>query len=569
MANSSLEYFHKHQGPLLFGLITQADTFPDTIFKGMVVELLLGSPKLRRPEGAVQEDILLLVEDVASLRSRERQWELILSLALLEPKDDTHYRLRSEIPLASFFPTEKHLPRYLKDKSWPVEIIWAVLFPPEIQPAWTLRTIRSAILKGYGWLAWTFQFAYDLSNRLEGLPAFWQCERTEDRPMGFVRAVTSMGDALGALADSHYFSITLKGVPGNHGPILDKAIDWLMACGADQNAPEEWNDTVRAWNQGGFWPYDDQPEAAFPTVDATWDALLALGSVYDQRQNLQETYGANITLWEEKVRQAVIGATRFLLRMQLPGGGWGVYRYPNDTPPLPASAFSTAQTMLALHLTLLSNVFDSHGDDKEKLAEIGKNAENALRQAWDWILKSGSQCDGWTTWTPFFSDKVADVDGESQMRAGCWLGVGLLALHRRFADLRPNISPLLTDIVARIQKHWQVNHKKIAPVVFRVPMASGPREVAAQWANRLDVTVVQFLLDCFNRTKEEGGQDISFDASLWNRMEIVIGNLLQEQHPKHGHWNEPVEGKPLAAATMMAIQVLQNYLKAVPHLISG
>lgn len=116
--------------------------------------------------------------------------------------------------------------------------------------------------------------------------------------------------------------------------------------------------------------------------------------------------------------------------------------------------------------------------------------------------------------------------------------------------------------------HWEPDYRRIAEFEFRVPLRERLHDNFGKWSNRYDVTLAIFLLDLFNEGRGgDGALPVEFGPGLWRRLERTIGEILREQHPEHGHWNEPVAGMPLAAATAMAMQVLQHYLIAARHLI--
>ncbi|MDG4550612.1 MAG: hypothetical protein P9F19_15270 [Candidatus Contendobacter sp.] len=547
------------RGHLLFALLTDAENINDRLFKRQAIEKLLRAPELR-DQGLSRDDILLRVEEFGGLRPRNRLWELLASIPLLEEREG-RYCLRATLPLTAFPAAGRRLPKSLGAVAWTLAEIDGLFFPV-VDTLWTVRNLGEAIYKGYGWLLWTADHARDPANQLEAMPAFWQCQGGEDAPLGFVRAITGIGDALGALADSHYFPHSIERAKNAPGPALDSLLRWLLACRAEPDAPPGWDEAARNWHRGGFWPFDDQPEAVYPTVDATWDAVLALGSVHDQYDRLATSYGP-FHCPRSAVGEALLDGIEFLLRTQLPAGGWGIYRYPGDQPPVPAHEFTTGQTLLALRLVLLSEVFE----ERER-PELRAAVEAALRRAWAFLRERAVNFQGRQVWLPFFGDRVEDYASRDILRASVWTGAGLLALYRGLPDLRGAIAPRLADLLDLANIHWEPDYRRIAEFEFRVPLDERLHDNFGKWSNRYDVTLAIFLLDLFNEGRSgDGGLPVEFGPGLWRRLERTIGEILREQHPEHGHWNEPVAGMPLAAATAMAMQVLQHYLIAARHLI--
>lgn len=553
----SAAVLEKRRATVLFALLTTADTVAERLVKARVAETLLASRKLRQ-EGLDRNALLLLVEDDAGLLPRNRIWDIVRSMPILEPHDGL-YRLKAQVRLTDFQRDgERPLPRALQTTSWSLDEVTTVFFPVEENP-WTVRDVRTAIQRGYKWFLWTLtegMSGYDL----EFLPAFWECGQGRDTPIGELRAETSVGDTLASLADSHLFACSVGTVPGDQRAAFAQGLRQLLRYPIERDTPPDWDEYTRVWNRGGFLPYDDQPEAAYPTVDATWDAVLALSSMYDQFDRLTEAYGS-LEMDKRVVGAALLDGAEFLLRMQLPEGGWGIYQYRNDEPRVPPSEFTTGQTVLALSLLLGSTAFEDLGR-----ASLRPETDNALRKAWRFLHDRAVDFDGPRAWVPFFGASPDDAPAQDILRATIWTGTGLLALYRACPDLCQQIGALLRDVVALTERHWRPDHKRSADFDFRVPLTGRLHDVFGKWSNRYDVTVVILLLDLFNQSSADDGLAINFSADLWTRIERALGQILKEQHAEHGHWHEPLEGLPLAAATAMATQALQYYLIAVGHL---
>jgi hypothetical protein len=572
---ASTAVLEKHKAALLFALLTGADTITEQLFKTHAVELLLGSGELREP-GLSRESILLMVEDSAGLLPQQRIWELIRSMPLLEKRDGL-YRARERIALADFQPGgEARLPKLARGVSWSLDELRNVFFPV-VWPAWTVRDVRNAIQRGYGWFLWTLRSSLASGSGQEPLPAFWSCERGEDLPVGHLRAITSIGDTLTSLANSARFVCSLAGLQGDHRPKLGYGLRQLLDYRLEANLslnptevplpwggggfnPVDWSQANREWNRGGLLPFDDQPEAEYPTVDATWDAVLALAALYEQYPALAGADGLREAP-RKTIGAALLDGVAFLVRLQLPAGGWGIYRYPADQPEVPAYEFTTGQTILALSLVLATSLFE----DREQPA-LRAATEAALRRAWAFLRRRAVPFDGLSIWAPYFDDTLDAHSPRSLLRATIWTGTGLLALYRAFKDLREELAPRLQELILLAERHWQIDYRRSVEVEFRVPLRQSLHDVFGKWSNRYDLTVVILLLDLYNECSRDPQLSLAFSDGLWGRIERTLGLLIEEQHPQHGHWHEPIDGLPLAAATAMAIQALQSYLIAADHL---
>lgn len=252
----------------------------------------------------------------------------------------------------------------------------------------------------------------------------------------------------------------------------------------------------------------------------------------------------------------------FLLRMQLTAGGWGIYRYPDDLSPVFPYEFTTAFTIIALCLTKLGNVFS------EQLRSHSLEAVDlALHRAFEFLKAKRQPYGPLLIWTPFYDSKPEDIAVSEILKCTAWSCSALLALYRQFEALRDDIRPMLKDFIDLADRNWIPSYGRRADVEFRVPFEDQLNDTFNSWKNRLDTTLVILLLDLHNEGKEAGEPTIALTENLWDRIEETVANVLHEQHPEHGHWSEPVDNQPLAAATLMALQVLHYYFKAMKGML--
>ena len=545
---------------LLASLVMGDGDVAERIFRARAVEFMLASDDLQG-EGLYEDELLVLVEGISGMLPGSRTLALMEATQLLE-RNDERYLLRSKVAVSDFETTDaQRLSRSVADLEWSLDEVAAVFQPPPNEVAWTVRGVRGAIYGGYCWLLGTLEYEGN-RPRYPVLPAFWSCDGETDTPVGMLPAVTSVGDSLSALADGVRSDIALAHVPGDHAPAIGNAVQQLLTYPVELAEPEHWDERMRSWNAGGFMPYDDQPEAAYPTVDATWDALIALSSVVDGPAS---EFGLSPDLLAA-VREQTIASTRFLLRMQLDSGGWGIYRYLDDSAQVPPYDFTTGQTILALSLVLDTNLL-AEATHTDLRAEV----EASLRRAWSFLSEVSIEAGGLTAWTPYFRQDVDLVSSADLLCSSCWASTGVLALFRLFPDLRAEIAPALADLATLAERHWEPDYGRLADASFRAPLADPDQlnDTFGKWSNRYDVTVGIALLTLFNEICNGGDVDVVLTPGLWERMERTVGNVLDEQHPGHGHWGEPVSGMPLAAATAMALLLLHSYLDASIALASA
>ena len=557
--------FDAFRKEVLIGLLSETGQAVDRPLKLALAKKLLKTPKLVS-DGLDRSGLTLIAEELGGLRPASHLLALIDSLALLEECDGRWF-LKDRLQLGDFktvtLPSGfRGRPHPLAEAAWTMGEVRGVLLPKR-DPSWTPRTVKQAISRGYKWLKWTLSpERQKADDEAASLPAFWQCFDGEDQPVGQLRAVTSAGDALGSVLDSALFGWSGTVLTGDDAPIINHASAGLLAFlhppGADPADPLP---APGDWDHGGFHPHDDQPEAERPTVDATWDALLPLSGLYDSHDELTERFGGRLDIEKSRVGTAMLDAVAFLLRMQLPDGGWGIYRYPEGGGVYPYG-FTTGQTLLALQVALLSDAFE----DLDR-ATLRTETEEALREAWSFLESSRVETDGLRVWLPYYRKTDARVTPDEILATTMWTATGVLAIHRAIPDLQAATVPALNDFLAHADRHWRPDYGRALDTEFRVPRETGLNDTFCKWSNRFDLTLAIIALDLFNQSREKPETGLIFPDGLWPRLEETIDAVLDEQHHVHGHWHEPIEGMPLAAATAMAIQALQFYLSATRHIL--
>lgn len=559
-------HFEEEAKLFIFSAIVHADAIQDSLFKYYVMKKLLGAPCLA--QGFGKEDLVLLVEGFALALPESHMMDMILSMKLLEERNQRYF-LKESISIEDLYKAGgRKFPRTLRDTRIQVTKLkeWFVDDKPH-RSLPTPRRIRKAILKGLCWLHWTITEVERSGGQVRGLPPFWNCGDGVDEPLGYLTAGTSNGDTLEALVDSYYYDCSYErcNLP-DKGKTLSAVLRFLLNCQVPQSFQSEVSQfslEQHAWNKGGFMAYDDQPKAFHPTVDATWDGVTALSSVYDLYDRLTAAYGA-FEISKEALGQRLVLAIEFLLRMQLPDGGWGIYRYQHDSSQVYPYEFTTAYTVIALCLTRLGDVYN-----EQNRPDLYKDVEKALHRTFEFLKAKRQRFGSLGVWTPFFDSSPENRFISEILKCTAWTCSGLLALYRQFEELRGDIRPMLKDFIELADQNWTPNYRRRADVEFRVPLENNLQDTYNSWKNRLDTTLVILLLDLHNEGREAGEPALALTEKLWDRIEETVANVLHEQHPEHGHWNEPVDNQPLAAATLMSLQALHYYLKAMKGMLQG
>lgn len=584
--------FKRDEKIFILQALLRANTIQESIFKLFALEKIV--EKAVPGKLFSRDEILIPMEEFPYMLTQSDMLNLILSTGLFA-EDGDRYRTREKVMLEQMQGESKlWFPKSLKK----IQITFNQI-RDLIKKRGTVQVSRSmplligdiktAIFKGLKWLHWTLHFSQDPVQNLQGLPAFWICQDVDgDMPMGFLQAGTSNGDTIGTMADSFFHHCRYPDIEFEDGIIkpeviaetFDIGLEYILDCQLILGRPgfKKYERNELGHNLGGFLPHDDQPLAFHPTVDATWDALIALNTIHDVYRYLEEMRATPKTK-KETVLNAVVSGVDFLIRMQLDEGGWGIYKYPKENKaPVFAHEFTTGLVILSLYLSILSGALDDEPDRLNK-------THDALFKSFLFLKDQIKSFKGINVYTPFFTMPVNECSNTDILKASVLTVTGLLTLYRWYdgfiigtrleqkynpaGGFRETIIRFLAEFIRLAEKHWETDYRKFASVDFKVPLETRLNDTFNSWENRLDTTMAIMLLDLFNESCKPGSElDIKFSDSLWERIQENVLNILNEQHPNHGHWNEPVGGKPLAAAaTMMALQALHYYLTAMKNML--
>ncbi len=567
MKKKTLQLLKEDPARYIFAFMTRDCTPNQVFFLDFALRRILKRAKVQK---TYAPDELLLLLDSFPLPISDDEKLRILEKSMLFELSSSDYRLKEEVSLAIFFESSSRMQkkRIQTEKLTP-ESIYSLLYEKENFFPTGIQAIRQAILHGMSWIEWTVSYAMNPDNGLKnGLPPFWRCYGKEgDEAFGFLRAATANGDSLGILLESFYNSVQYSKIETSNQVQKIDVINALIKYNLDGQCmlhqAQKFNNPE--WILGGFFPFDDQPNAYYPTVDSTWDNLIALSSLYDLWDEVSELglldY-QNATLHREDIGNRIELAVKYLLRMQLPSGGWGIYRYPEDSSPVREYEFSNSMVITALGLLMNTSFFNQRQALKQ---EVLKSVESS----WLFLLNTRQEKEGNTVWTSFFSVPVDSCNIDDLLKTTSWVISSILFVFDMFPNHQEVIIDILEEYIHFVTRFWKPNHDKIAMVEFRVPLKHQIQDTYSRWKNRIDTTVAPAILSTFLKLKKLEAYDTAalFSDSLWFRVEEVIYNLLAEQDKHHGHWHEPVEGNPLTAATMYAIQILNLYLDSTSLLL--
>jgi len=263
------------------------------------------------------------------------------------------------------------------------------------------------------------------------------------------------------------------------------------------------------WDAGAFFVADDDdyPGAEKPTVETTANALSLLC--------LYNRWCADTGAQAEQIPGAIEAAARFLVRVQLPTGGWGIYRYEDDRPPVPARAHPSMRAIEALSLVL------SLAPAPGLAVAVRDSAARFVRFA----RAEARQADAALFWTTDFG-----TPDESASVAAAYLHETALMLQALVA-LRPflPVDDLAQAAQAFIASRWTPDPTAVARLAFRVPGAHALAPGFTEWEPPRDI-----LIATANRLEDP----------LSSRITATIDVALAGQ--KHGHWHDPLLDPPKA-----------------------
>lgn len=358
---------------------------------------------------------------------------------------------------------------------------------------------------------WGIVIAKATPEELDGVPCFWDYDETGYRPFNLDPASVTTSDALRLVVERHRVGASLPVITDDDRASIARL--WTKLLDLQRSD--------MAWTTGSFSVAgeDDDFVGAFdptrpelgpcPTVDATGGAVVALASILDS----SAAVGADDLV--RRSGDALRRAVDFLLRSQLPGGGWPLFRYENDAFPMVERDVSSWYAVEAL-----AAVNPSHGSDESVEAGIA----HALERFVDLAETSVEYATGACAWKPDFVTAFASESG--RLQATATVCMSLDAATRRHPELRSRTSPLLEGGFRYIAEAWEPDPQAIATINFRVPTWDGPAATRFPWEWPLDALIVQMLSLSPQR----------WDNQLETRVSRAVAGFLETE--VNGHWDD-------------------------------
>ena len=401
---------------------------------------------------------------------------------------------------------------------------------------------KKAIIKGIRWMLEMVLAAKEDGN-IEGLPAFFSCDGKEDHIIGFKTAGTATSDALSLICQSSEYLKDCGMQSEEIGTCIHFLLEKILNCQCNESG----------WDFGGFYPFEDQPDAQHPTVDATCLAVMALGTFYGERVNLEKEFAFSFERHIESVEKAVIAGLEFLFRMELSDGSFGIYRYQGDIPRTQPNENCTRMVQSTMGVSKGSGIFDSNDRDiyYPKCSKVIQKTYAYLRD------HRAEDENGNLVWAPYFGSRAEDYPVQDVIVSAARVCRSFIPVWWQMEEERDQVLGYNEDVLV----YWRNNEEQIKEKVggyrFNSPGASDFSAGEYEWSSHPDMLAAFTILQAYNLF------GLALDKNNWGMINRAVLHTMNLQHP-HGHWDNPrAENTPFCAVTLAAIEVLQEYRKAI------
>lgn len=400
--------------------------------------------------------------------------------------------------------------------------------------------VRDAILRGIGWsISMTLLAAQ--SGDINGQPAFYVCEEDGDHPIGYTVAGTATSDSLSMLCQASGYLPDCGKSAEEISICIAFLLEKVLACQCN----------TLGWDQGGFFPLEDQPDSTHPTVDATCLAIMALCEFYEKRSIIEEKLPTSLLADNAKVEHAVLAGLSFLLRMQNPDGSFGIYNY-EDGRSATANENCTRMALSTMGVCKGSGIFDSAGQE-----DLYPVCSKVITAVYTYLCSHMAKAGKYRIWAPYFGERTQDFDSADVLVSAARVCRSLIPVWWQMEEERCNILTYCNGVLRYWQEHEDVVTNRVGRYKFTTPTDSGFSSGEYFWASHPDMLAAFTVLQAYNLF------DMALTKEHWAMIDRAVQHTLSLQHIAHGHWDNPLAAKtPFCAVTLAALELLQEYRKA-------
>lgn len=413
----------------------------------------------------------------------------------------------------------------------------------------------AAIQRAQAWTAETIRVSLD--RAYEGIPCLWQCGAGAHTP-SFPLPGTST-----TMVQVWTWLRSMKFAP--HEPadsdLLSAVAELLLGLQRSDFGWESGAFTVSGNDDdftGSFEESVDAESGACPTVDSTAGGVDILAT-------LLATPHHSRALSQQLHRRIEAGVERgvdFLLRTQLDGGAWGIYRYESDAHEVVPREVSSAIAVQALVSVIKTS----------SVATTVDRVRDALERYLNWLEIRLVRANDRVWWLPDFTARTADE--RDRQTATTWVSRSLLALVSVSVndEIAGRADRLLQSALAFIAT-WDVDRAAAAAVQFRVPRRhQGLSPTSISWNLPRDALISATLLENALLAGEP------CRAEQWASVSASVGDVLSTE--LHGHWahyGQRRQGLSYASpgSTKYSIELLISFVeylaartRAIPALVA-
>lgn len=401
--------------------------------------------------------------------------------------------------------------------------------------------VKQAIIKGIEWMLNMVLAASD-DGHIEGMPAFFSCDGSEDHIIGFKVAGTATSDALSLICTAPEYLKECGKSPDEIGKCIRFLLEKILKCQCNEEG----------WDFGGFYPYEDQPESYHPTVDATCLAVMALGTFYQEQKNLKKEFGFSFEELITQVENAVINGLEFLFRMELKEGCFGIYRYQGDFPKTAPNENCTRMVQSTMGVSKGSGIFDSNNRE----IYYGKCSQ-VIQKTYTYLIRHRAETEEQSyLWAPYFGSRTADYPVQDIAVSSARVCRSFIPVWWQMEEERSNILQANEALLCYWKKHEIPIANTVGSYRFNSPSGDAFSSGEYYWPSRPDMLTVFTVLQAYNLF------GLALCKEDWGMIERAIKHTLAFQHP-HGHWDNPnAEKTPFCAVTLAAVEALIEYRKA-------
>lgn len=404
---------------------------------------------------------------------------------------------------------------------------------------------KTSIIKGIKWCVNMVQLAQE--DNMKGLPAFLRCGE-EDSLIGKNVAGTATSDALSLLCNGISY-IKDCGIEEN---LLSSSFDFLIEQILECQCRQE------GWDEGGFFPLEDQPEADHPTVDATCLAVMALCDFYAQCIALKENLNIKIKRENSVIENAVLSGLNFLFRMQQPSGSYGIYKYEQEYPDgknidmscTTGSAIPN-ENCTRMAISTMGTCKGSTIFDATERYDLYDRCNEYISRAYAYMIGHMAEENGCLLWSPYFGNNVKNYPVADVIVSGARVCRSLIPVWWQCEEERGQIKRFYSDFFSFWKQEEKNVQGQIGRYTFKTPKKDKYSVGTYMWQSYPDMIAAFTVLQGYNMFGMTLGKED------WTFLDKAVEHVLEMQHP-HGHWNSP-QNQPICAVTLAAIELLKEY----------